>query len=486
MTRAASIALALFVVHACGEELALDAPADLPDRVVLRTETESFNRDWSVAVREGRIWIRANQETGLREGDWELLGATGLPEGGGLVRFGPPEEIVGVSLDGCHVQALSSDGVWYRGTDMRKDVRRSLTWTDRWGWLAGNGPGLRAEVPDLGWDVSDSHPFDVHHYEDILGIEHSVGMGVAHLYRLDVDRRTILFNDWWLPADWSRTICGPERGTLPLVDLSASGSTLFVAGADGSLHTRLYDFDTAGENDLYTYSYILDGPAGTTRALPAEPWRRQAAPEGVITDRVTIYQDGEGNGARVLRVEGSQGEQDGYFEKRIFENDWRFVSAELGGGGTPLPIPAEEIEGEDSPLAGRLTREGSDRSIELEVVDFNLLCSPARVRLLAEVEPVEATLHHVHVMVEDIRPYRYWEKDMSAEIRASLVLPEAGLDEFFGGRRVINFVGTATPGLLSLEEIPRSMPFRVPHEEKGIKGQLFGLVAGEYPAQRAR
>jgi hypothetical protein len=477
MIRTAALVVALLVVHACGEELELDAPADLPDRVVLRTETESFNRDWSVAVREGRIWIRANQDTGEREGDWELLGKTGLPEGGGLVRFDPPEEIVAVSVDGCHVQALSSDGVWYRGTDMRKDVRDHLTWTDRWGWLAGNGPGLTAEVEDLGWDVSDSHPFDVHHYEDILGTEHSVGMGVAHLYRLDADRRTILFNDWWLPADWSRTVCGPERGTLPLVDLSASGSTVFVVAADGSLHTRLYDFDTAGENDLYTYSFILDGPSGTTRALPAEPWRRQPAPDGVITDAVTIFQDGQGNAARVLRVAGSQSEQSGYFEKRIFEEDWRFVTTGEPAVGAALPTTMAPIDPEDQPLLGRLTREGSAASLELELEDFNLLCSPAQVRILVDGEPVAATLHHVQVMVEEIRPYRYWEKDIVAEVRAALVLPESGLPELFDGRRVINFIGEATPDSLTLEEIPRSMPFRVPNEEKGKKGELFGLVA---------
>ncbi len=471
VTRLLPLLALLLSAHACVEELELEPPADLPDQVFLRTETESFNRDWEVAVREGRIWVQANRQTGEREGEWELLGATGLPEGGGLVRFDPPEEIVQVSVDGCHVQALSSAGVWYRGTDMRNDVRGSLTWTDRWGWPAGSGRGLQAEVGDLGWDVSDSHPFDVHHYEDILGTEHSVGLGVGHNYRLDADGRTILFNDWWLPADWSRTICGPQRGTLPLVDLSASGSTLFVAGADGSLRTRLYDFDTAGENDLYTYSYILDGPSGTTRALPAEPWREQPAPDGTITDRITIFQDGEGNAARVLRVEGARDGRHGYFEKRIFEEDWSFVETGIEPGGIALPTPFEPVAAEDRALSGRLTREGRDEELEVELLDFNLVCSPATLR----VGEAELRFHHVQVMVQQERPYRFWEQGIEAEVRAALVIPD-GLDEpFFDGRRVINLVGTATPDSLSLQEIPKSMPFRVPGSEKGRKGELFGL-----------
>ena len=474
MTRAPLLVLLLLSAHACVDELEMDAPADLPDQVLLRTETESFNRDWEVAVREGRVWIQANRQTGEQEGEWELLGKTGLPEGGGLVRFDPPEEIVEVSVDGCHVQALSAAGNWYRGTDMRNDVRDGLTWTDRWGWPAATGPGLSREFEDLGWDVSDSHPFDVHHYEDILGNENSVGMGVAHNYRLDPDGRTILFNDWWLPADWSRPICGPERGTMPLVDLSASGSTLFVVAADGSLHTRLYDFDTACENDLFTCSYILEGPSGTTRALPAEGWRAQPSPDGAITDRVTIFQDGQGNAARVLRVEGTQAELHGYFEKRIFEEDWSFLETGIEPAGRPLPLPFEPLLAQDRAIAGQLTRQGSDEVLAVEVVDFNLLCSPATIRIGGG----DLALHHLQVMVDEQRPYRFWEQGISAKVRAALVVPE-GLDEpLLDGRRVINFEGTVTPDSISLEEIPKSTPFRVPAAEKGRKGELFGLEAG--------
>ena len=58
-------------------------------------------------------------------------------------------------------------------------------------------------------------PFGVAHYEDGNGKEHGVGLGVAHLYLLDPDGQRLYFNDWWLPADFSRQLCGPRRGTLP-------------------------------------------------------------------------------------------------------------------------------------------------------------------------------------------------------------------------------------------------------------------------------
>jgi hypothetical protein len=489
------VVCAALALTACPDLLEADPPPDLPERVLFRTATESFNDHWYVAVREGRIWIKANEQTAKREGGWELIGRSGLPEGDGLVRFEAPTEVVEVSVDGCHIQALSSDGVFYRGTDMRKDVRRSLTWTDKWGWFAGNGEGLTAEFgTGRGWSVSDSHPFDVDHYEDILGTEHSVGMGVAHLYRLDESGRRILFNDWWLPNDWSRTICGPERGTVEAVNISASGSTLFVVGADGALHTRLYDFDTAGENDLYTYSFVLDGPAGSTRALPAEPWRRQPAPDGRITSSITIFQDGQGNAARVLRVQGEQAGEPGLFEKRIDDPDWTFVPTGEPIAGpfldAPRLAPIEPAGPDDRVLEVVLGKEDLDTTVTLRIEDFNLLCSPARVTLIdaegaaipAGGEPVELTLHHVHTMVTEPRPFGYWEQDVAAVVRAALVIPDsigalddAAAAELLGDRRVINLVGTAHPDALDLEEIPRSMSFRVPYAEKGVKGRLYSI-----------
>jgi hypothetical protein len=478
---------------------AAQVPADLPDRVHFRTRTESFNSHWYVALRDGRIWVKPNEEIGLRPpGHWALLGDTGLPEGPGLVRWEPPEAVAELSADGCHLHALSTDGVFYRGTDLRRDVHRAFQWTDRWGWPMARGEGLTAGFSTArGWDVSDSHPFDVDHYEDVLGIEHSVGLGVAHVYRLSPDGTRIHYNDWWLPADWSRQVCGPQRGAFRAASISASGSTLFVVGEDGALYTRLFDFDTAGENDLLTYSYVLDGPAGTTRALPAEPWARQPdITGGAITDRITIFQDGEGNAARVLRVEGRLGEATGFFHKHLRDHEWRFHE-------TGLPLQGRSVGGEPvveartrgAALTGTLRREDLDVSLGVEVLDFDLVCSPATVRLTfdgrsltAGGEPLTLVLHHVHAMVDEVRPVDYGDQGQPARIRGALLVPPdvARIDDpaareavaaLVGAREVIDLEGEAWVDGLDLGEIVRGTPFRVPFGEKGTKGRRFTLVA---------
>ncbi len=490
----------LLVLHACVARLDLPPPADLPERVFVSSATEAFTSDWYVALRAGRIWVKPIEESGRAPGEWTLLGRTGLPEGPHLDRFEPPSRVEEISADGCHLHAVSSDGIFYRGTDLRRQGLSSFSWTDRWGWPAANGKGLKIEFPTIrGWAVSDSHPFDVDHYEDILGIEHPVGLGVAHVYRLSPDGRQIHFNDWWLPADWSRRVCGPQRGSFQARSIAASASTLFLLGVDGAMYTRLYDFDTAGENDLLTYSYVLDGPSGSTRALPAEPWQRQPdIPRGRLTDRIAIFQDGEGNRARVLRVEAELDGAAGYFEKRLDEERWSFHETGSPLVGRFLEGLREESASEppsppDSFLQGRLCRDDLRESLTLELLDFNLFCSPARARLRVGGElvtvggvPLELQLHHVHRLVKQVRPIRYWEQGQAAQVRAALLLPDdlsgvdaaearAALHGLLGRRQVINFWGEAWPDALALEEIPRAARWQVPRREKGKRGELFRL-----------
>ena len=456
-------------------ELALSVPDDLPDEVILRGQTASFNRDWMFAVRDGRIWMAANPRTGRRSGGWELLGATGLPEGSGLDNFAAPEAIAEISADGVHLLALSTDGVLYRATDMQTDVRSDARWTDRWGWPAGRGDGLRlTEDTARGWAASDSHPRNVRSYTDVAGIEHSVGLGVAHAYALAPGGRAIRFSDWWLPNDWSRHICGPEHGALELARLSASGSTLFVLGVDGSLHTRLYDFDTAGENDLYTYSYLITERSSTTRALPAEPWTRQPRPPGPYTDRITIFQDGVGNSARMLRIEG----EGGTFEKRIDAPEWDFVETgepargvfveELRPADVPDPWPAPVA------LRGELTREDSDVVMDVVIEEFDQFCSPWRVRLSDGERTWHTRLHLVHTLTTEQRPTAWWLGQASSPVRGALELPEDA-PGVFGDREIVNLMGVSRAGELQLTEIAKGTSFRVPRREKGERGELIEL-----------
>jgi hypothetical protein len=495
--------LLLITLACCGGALDLPVPEDLPERVYFRDDAHGFNRDWYLALRDGRVWVKPNEETGERApGDWELLGNTGIPEGGKLVNFDPPSALASISADGTWLLAISTEGVIYRASDLRTGLGGGFSWTDRWGWPAARGDGLTADEPTArGWSVSDSHPFDVDHYEDVFGIEHSVGLGVAHVYRVSPDGARIHYNDWWLPADWSRQLCAPGRGGLRILAMSASGSTLFVLTEDGGLHTRLWDFDTAGENDTLTYSYLEENVRGTVRGLPAEPWVEQPGiVEGRITDRITIFQDGEGNAARVLRVEGTRDGARGFFEKRIDGGSWSFVAT-----GQPLRgrledergLALEEVELEPRglPLQGTLSRQDSALELGLEIQGYDLFCSPATVEisyqgrpLEVDGQPLELELHHVHAMLDETRPDDWWARGESGPVRGALLLSEdigriddaearQAVSALLGEREVLNFRGEADAEGLRLEEIPRSDLFHVPRKEKGKAGELFVLEA---------
>jgi len=469
-----------------------------PDEALLRTYRESYNTDHYVMLDEGRIWVKPNAETtGLVE-DWRLLGDTGMPDGGQLDNWGAPASVAEISCDGVHLMALSGDDHFYRGSDMTTEIHDYFVWTDAWGGLMANGDGLSAEwSTEFGWSVSDSHPFGVAHYEDPNGTQHSVGLGVAHLYRLGPEGRRIYFNDWFLPNDWSRQICGPDRSAFHALNISASASTMFLVGESGELYTRLYDFDTGGENPLYTYSYIVTGDSGTTRKLPAEDWYRQPdITDGMITPDITIHQDGEGNAARVLRVEGIRDGITGYFHKRIDEAAWSFQETGRHIGGPILNDPGDpyptspDVEPDDHAMSGTLEF-GAD-SVEIRLLDFNMVCSPATAQLSVDGElatvggsPLQLELHHVHTWVEQQRPTNYWEQGMAGYVQAALLLSDeidgvddpsvrATLQQLFGDREVINFLGDASLESGELEEISWLEPFRVPGDEKAF-GTAFHL-----------
>jgi len=478
------------------ETVACPVPADrLPDSVPLRTAAEGFNARWEVALRDDRLCLRERGSSGA----WRLLGETGRPEGGGLQR--PADApMVAMSVDGTHLQVELADGRLLRATDMRrKSAPRTVSWTDHWGWPAGRGPGLRAPDGRQAFVVSDSHPFQVRHYRDVAGQRHPVGLGVAHHYRLSEDGRVLYLNDWWLPADWSRRVCLPPGG--PAADLSASGSTLMVRMADGRVYTRLYDVDTAGENDLLTYTWSTEGPRGpsrSVRALPAEGWLEHGLPEAEVFGRVSIHQDGRGNAARVLRLEGEKDGVAGVFEKRIDALSWRFV-----------PVPGHRVEVWEAvsvdagptgaAWVGTLGREGKPGRVELRVTEGDGLCSPARLGVWIDGVPVQTaggplvlTLQLVPGFVTEVRPADWRAQGTLEPVRGALLGLErvAGvvdpvhhdlLEAILGpvDRGWVPVVGEAGASTVRVAEMTRGHRFGVRRAEKGRQGDRVVLSAAQ-------
>jgi hypothetical protein len=476
------------------EAVELPLPAGMPEEVYFRTRTETFNQDHYLVLRGGRLWHKANRETTGKETAWRQLGKTGLPEGCGLSKFGPPKRVVSLSGDGVHLQALGDNDVIYRATNLRHDISEGMEWNDAWGWPLAIGPGLKSEWGEKTiWDVSDAHLFDLKYYEDGNGTRHHIGLGVAHVYILDPDGKRIYYNDWWLPADWSRQLCGPLRGTFQAIQLSASGSTLFVINEHGEMYTHLYDFDVAGENPFLTYSFVAKDPPANVRRIPMPGWRKQPPiTAGRITSKITIFQDGEGNEARTLRVEGEKEGATGFFYKKIFAETWEFKETnhliELPFLTPRMEHPATEPprNPEDTRYQGTLTREYDGAKIEIVLRDFHMVCSPAQAELWRDGKailgrngrPFTMAFHHVHTMVTQIRKRDYWKQGERAQIRAALIPPDSWDDiadesarsevkSFFMDLKVINFGGEASIKEMKLHELTKADLFRVPDDEKG-------------------
>lgn len=453
---------------------ACPAPSrDLPTSVPIRSMQEGYNSRWDVVLRDNTLCVRRRDAPG----EWLALGAAGRPQ----ALLGTAQ-MVAMSVDGTHLQVELSDGRLLRATDLRRrDVPTRVQWTERWGWPAGRGPGLSSPPGARRFVVSDSHPFQVRHYTDIAGRRHPVGLGVAHQYRLSDDGWRLYLNDWWLPADWSRRVCLPEGG--PAVDLSASGSTLMVRLADGRLFTRLYDVDTAGENDLLTYTWSTSGrrgPSRSVRALPAEPWVEHPGPSEDVGGRISIHQTGRGNAARVLRVEAD----DGVFEKGLHDAEWTWVSVP-GHRAVVVEAPADGTAEPVHRLTGAIRRQGVAGMLAVEASTHDPVCPPTRLQVTPDTTapPHTLVLHLVPGFVSAPRPEDWRTQGGTEPVRGALWshgAPSAAEDSLLhtiladSTDTWLPMVGTAGPTSITVEQMPTDHRFGVRRAEKS--GQAGRLV----------
>lgn len=365
--------------------VALLALGVLPERIDVKTPVASFAAEHELAVHEGKIYWRPR--SGSRE--WVLLPPAGLPVGhGGRVeslkktvglssaKFDSPPRVDALSADGDNLVAWGSDGrVYYAKLD-------TLEWTNVWGPTGGTGPlsvaGLDA--------VAMSHRMVA--YEDIDGNSHPVSAGVTTFYALAQQGRSLRYADPWLPPNFERAICLPERGRFIAAALSASASTLFVMDSAGRSFTRLVDFDTQGDDPALPYSWVREKRSGLrkdVRSLPAEDWRAQPPIPGWHSTTITVLQTGLTNAGRELRVEG----QNGYWHKAIYDEAWAFEP-------TGVPAVGKQATGEVAQQPDGTLPLGEGTGLPgatVRLQDFNPLCSPALFEVIAGAEKLSLPLH---------------------------------------------------------------------------------------------
>lgn len=341
--------------------------ARLPERVVFKDQRATFSNDFAFALLDGRIYVRrAKVGKPLAGEKWHALKLPTCLSG----------KVTAISADQKLLLALGPDRQLY-SNDMASGGPAAEGWTWRWGpplWLGG-GQKMYADVQR--WATSGFDSYET--FTDTSGrVQHPIGVATVYLLR-DGGRR-ITYLDPWLPQDQSREVCTPRRGTLPLANLSASGSTAFVAGQRGELYTRLYDFDTSGANTIFgDYSWQVGRPAKDKRwQLPGPAWKKQPTPNGTITDRISIAKTGTDASNRLLVVEGRDAQgRVGRFEKQINAAEWTFVATgdALAGRRLPLASPAPYGAVDARRYAGTI---GGRPAV---VTNFGPECSPANLQV---------------------------------------------------------------------------------------------------------
>jgi hypothetical protein len=367
-------------------------------------------------------------------------------------------------------------------------------WFDRQGWPHQEQLFFDPETArNRAWALGKRNA-QVLYYEDTFGNQHHNGtMEIATTYVLMEDGQEIRYADTGLPCDFSRNYIGPERGAFKASALSASASTMFVINEAGKMYTRLADFDVIGCDPMffkYTYKRYTSDLAGinyfsnlTEWALPAEDWLAQPpiplAENAAITRYITILQNGQGNGARELRVAGwNECGETGYWTKAIFADTWDFTAVPLFlRKDDALNGKAERGKIADKTYGGKLWK-GTEKydwinnhnwSEEAEwfyeIPDFNILEGDCKLRITWHGETCTVTLHPVEMWSYLKRDYMPGRTGAPKMFWVTLEMPENALDglspEFAAkisekyaphDRKIFHYTLAATPHFILMRD----------------------------------
>ena len=414
-----------------------------PEAVYIKTRTQTFNLYHYYILVDGRIWYKSI-DTVKEPKDWTLFKKDGLPD------KRKTNAVAEISADADELVALSAEGNLYRYFFDRTLTHRSNVWHDRQGWPTEEQLYFDSRtVKNLAWALGkrNSH---VLYYEDPFGNQHHYGsMAITTTYVLLENGQEICYTDTGLPSDFSRNFIAPERGAFKSVSLSASASTMFVINETGEMYTRLVDFDTIGSDPMgFKYTYVpnrsdLPGTSIfshlTEWGLPAEEWLFQPRiplnGKAAITRHITILQNGQGNGARELRIAGLNDEgKKGYWSKPIFDDTWEFKEAPLIFAEDAILVRAETggqyAQGErgaslDKSYSGfRWDGKEQDNGWEYQIPNFNILEGDCNFRIAWHGETCTFKLHPLEMWTYLKRDYLPGRNGSPKMFLVTLEIPE--------------------------------------------------------------
>ncbi|WP_227658925.1 MULTISPECIES: hypothetical protein [unclassified Corynebacterium] len=357
---------------------------ELPQRVDLRDNTQGFNGQVEVALRQGLLFVR-------RVGEWQWRD---LPTPDCL-----RGEIEGISLNDDALVALDREGWIYTLSNLQSSPQR-WGWIRAWGGPVWLGKGLQAPTTRPGrWSLSLIGTHTDRVYDTPDGKQQPVSLAkVTQVVALSEDGSRMYSLDPWLARDYSYEVGTPWNSRFQAEAMSASGSMMFITNKYGDMYTRLSDFDING-SDPAQFRYVWgqdERPPAADAArhrldettapigLPADDWRHQPKIPGRITNRLSIHSTAPGSQNRELRVEGINAEgTTGFWRKELTGQHWEFVPTSVPLAGTELENSLQDRSAETladpSPFfyRGQLTP-----GVEMSVSEF-AYASPKRDVTLA-------------------------------------------------------------------------------------------------------
>jgi hypothetical protein len=323
----------------------------------------------------------------------------------------------------------------------------------------------------IAWSWSVISPVEDETWTDPAGNRTAIGAGkVSHIWGLRSGGRRLTFWDPWLALDESYEMCGPLRGRFRAVNLSASGSFVFVVGPSGDLFTRFYDFDISGHNSVffqYSYEDQRGKGDGAPIQLPAVGWVRHPKVPGRITSAISIHKVGTGAIHRTMRVEGlDTGARTGYWEKDVTElapAAWRFHRTDRPLGAMRLPNPRSDTSRRKLGKPEDLRYVLKTADFRAELTNFNVYCSPARLRIRPKGarKSYDLVVHNVDGLrqqprgrgLDGVPREQYGQVEVPPKL-----LKRAFVRDKLGGRRFTAVTVNATTTEVSLDEL--GMTFR--------------------------
>lgn len=310
-------------------EAKINPPPKAP--IHLKTPTQGFNHVDEFILHEKTIWVRPRNHPNA---EWEMIYFDS--QGG---KNYPLE----IRVDGANLMAVDNDrNIHYKKVlkEKRDDHNYSFTDTsskDNWKAAWYSFPllrrfyhlttPLRLKLPrdTLSWAISHRGKYN-RYFEDARGKAHPEFAMVTTVYALTKAGDRLLYADPYLTRGFRHTIDIPGNG-FKAKKITASASVIMIEGVkNGKVvrYTRLADFDALGKNPFLEGFYNKNARAATDWKL--EPDIELKGKATVDDDDQTIFQNGEGNAARVLRIGGTNDEgRKGYYQKQINDAQWMFI-----------------------------------------------------------------------------------------------------------------------------------------------------------------